>query len=300
MGKSSSSAGRRQATSAKPAAASERSSQPGKVPPSQERNSVYSQKSGASSQSDNRGKPRNSQEKSLRETQWQEAEGLRLRDIALARAKAARVAASGEAKLRTSSLPPKQGERQAGKLHVSPRSSRVRQPLSREERERREKDWITRDVLLHAPKDRSKSVEACAAEEKREFELESQASSAPQKRDLSAEEEADEAELAFVKRQVDKSLEERGRREGKVKAPVASSTEPNMQRKTSHAASPRQSARADKDAPLRAAAKAAGLPESVVEEVKQKLGDSIPVDVIEQELPWILKDIAIGRERVRS
>lgn len=53
------------------------------------------------------------------------------------------------------------------------------------------------------------------------------------------------------------------------------------------------------DARLRAAALEAGLPEGTVAEVKAKLRGEIPEDVMDRELPWILRDIAVGRKLMK-
>lgn len=53
--------------------------------------------------------------------------------------------------------------------------------------------------------------------------------------------------------------------------------------------------RLESDDAVRAAAQEVGLPLDIEHQVRKRLGDTIPPEVIKRELPWILRDIGVGQ-----
>lgn len=156
--------------------------------------------------------------------------------------------------------------------------------LTPEERERREEEWIRHDVELHVPKNmrpRSCSPPNPTVATKP---LAAAANVAEQ----ASQPTANRKEVPDAMMKEAKALPQKG-----AKATISQTGSPGAARP--HQPSKSSTASVTSMAALEAAALEAGLPADAPAEVKRKLRSEIPEEVIDRELPWILRDIAVGR-----
>eukprot|EP00927_Polykrikos_kofoidii_P027022 TRINITY_DN23927_c0_g1_i2.p1 TRINITY_DN23927_c0_g1~~TRINITY_DN23927_c0_g1_i2.p1 ORF type:complete len:716 (-),score=96.77 TRINITY_DN23927_c0_g1_i2:230-2119(-) len=177
-----------------------------------------------------------------------------------------------------------------------------RKPMSPEERDQREEEWIKRDIDLHVPPS-SQARFACRA---RSLPLDPpvQHSHAvdPWHRGSNASIDADEAEeLSDAARRrvdiapVDNSiLDVRPLRSKVADEPRSEEAHVALANRNESINEPNRLAIDDADK-LAAVARDANLSMEAVLEARLSLRDRVPEEVIDRELPWILRDIAIGR-----
>jgi len=207
-----------------------------------------------------------------------------------------------------------------------PKSQGRGRPVSREERERREEEWILRDVELHVPQD-LRSRLACSppgtASPPREETAEQLDDSSevlptpgPQNDSVSdGDEESmpamsleEQEELEYVRREVEKARQSvaEGRRPAAL-ASLGTSPLPSQQPEptpgpstTETVPSVKEQSRQPLTGEVLTAAREAGISESRIDEVRASLRDAIPDEAMDRELPWILRDIAVGRKLMKS
>lgn len=208
------------------------------------------------------------EELSRRELAWLRREAERLQRSVAAR-RAAGGGAALEAKATSSQLPPASPKlREEARARTESRQEPRGKPGSSEEWLQREEAWIRRDIELHVPP-ASRARLACRAA--------ASASSSP-----AAPGAATSAEEERRTPQASAGTEEERRRP----------REQQQKRRETRGGGGGSGAM---ETELEAAAREANVSMEALSQARLSLRDRVPEEAIDRELPWILRDIAVGR-----